>query len=245
MLGNEFHGCLTYDLDDEEFYQIFCKICFECAKKFGNCSGLLPAFSVCSRMPRGLWLVVIALLIVSTLCGCNSVRRKMTINTNPPDAAVFLDGKELGRTPFTANFDHYGKREFRIVKPGYETKTELVPVRAPWYQWVGFDFVSEVLLPGKLTDRKFYEFSLQPERIVPPSEIVSRAEQFRQTAHADGVPRIGGSASAIPSLSPVPSSGAGSLPFPVPAFAPIVPTETLLVPPSMPSNPNTYVPPTL
>ena len=164
--------------------------------------------------------------------------------SNPPGATVYLDGKEIGRTPFSANFDHYGKREFRIVKQGYETKTELVPVRAPWYQWVGFDFVSEVLLPGKLTDHKYYEFDMQSERIVPGPEIVARAEQFRQTAHADGMPRIGGSVPLTPSLSPVPSSGMGSIPSPIPAFAPIVPPEIPLTPPGTPSNPNTFVPPT-
>ena len=172
-------------------------------KKSCNCSGHPPAFSVPSRMSRGLCFFVIALLMVSAFCGC--VRRKMTVHTNPPGANVSLDGREIGRTPFTTNFKHYGKQEFRIVKPGYETKTELVPVRAPWYQWVGFDFVSEVLLPGKLTDHKYYEFDLQPERIVPPSDIVTRAEQFRQTAHADGMPRIGSTA-VTPSLSPTPPS---------------------------------------
>jgi len=157
--------------------------------------------------------------------------------TNPPGATVYLDSKEIGRTPFSTNFTHYGKREFRIVKQGYETKTELVPVRAPWYQWVGIDFVSEVLLPGKLTDHKTYEFDLQPERVVPNSEIVTRAEQFRETAHADGMPRIGNPA-VTPSPSPIPNSGVGSLP--VPHLLPMVPTETLLAPP----NPNTFVPPT-
>lgn len=150
---------------------------------------------------RGKWcLLIIVLLIVTTLGGC--VRRKMTVRSNPPGATVYLDGKELGRTPFTTNFDHYGKREFRIVKQGYETKTELMPVRTPWYQWIGFDFVSEVLLPGKLTDHKSYEFDLQPERVVLGSEIVSRAEQFRQTAHADGIPRIGNS--TVPVVPPTP-----------------------------------------
>ena len=153
--------------------------------------------------------------------------------SNPPGATVYLDGREIGRTPFSTNFDHYGKREFRVVKQGYETKTELMPVRAPWYQWVGFDFVSEVLLPGKLTDHKYYEFDLFPEKVVPGTEIVARAEQFRQTAHADGVPRIGGAAIGT-DVVPVLSS-------PAPAHVPIVPTETLLAPP----DPNTFAPPTL
>jgi len=159
----------------------------------------------------------------------------MTVMSNPPGAIVYLDGKEIGRTPFSTNFDHYGKREFRVVKQGYETKTELVSVRAPWYQWIGFDFVSEVLLPGKLTDHKSYEFDLQPERVVLNTEIVARAEQFRRTAHADGMPRIGGSPAVVPSLSPAPPSGVGSIgvgtfPSPAPAFAPIVPPETIFAP---------------
>lgn len=175
------------------------------------------------------------LLIVPMLCGC--VRRKMTVRSNPPGATVYLDGKEIGRTPCSTNFDHYGKREFRIVKQGYETKTELKPVRSPWYQWVGIDFVSEVLLPGKLTDHKYYEFDLQPERIEPGSEIVSRAEDFRRTAHADGVPRVGGSAVAAP------SANVGSIVQPAPELAPFAPTETLLTPPRTSSDPTTFVPP--
>jgi len=152
-----------------------------------------------------------------------------------PGATVYLDNKDIGRIPFTTNFDHYGKREFRIVKPGHETKTELVQVSAPWYQWVGIDFVAEVLLPGKLTDHKYYEFNLQPERVVQGSEIVSRAKQLQQTAHADGVPRIG----ASPLLTPAPPVGDSTITSP--AFAPIVPSETQFTPP----DPNMFVPPTL
>ena len=160
--------------------------------------------------------------------------------SNPPGASVYLDGKEIGRTPFATNFTHYGKREFRVVKQGYETKTELISVPAPWYQWVGLDFVSEVLLPGKLTDHKYYEFDLQPEKITPNSEIVSRAEEFRQTAHADGLPRISGSAVVSPPASVLP---AGVSPYPVPDFAPIVPNETLPARTNIPAN--TFIPPTL
>jgi len=175
-------------------------------------------------MRSGLWFFLVVLLMIPALCGC--VRRRMTLMSNPPGAAVYRDGKEIGRTPVSTNFTHYGKQEFRVVKPGYETKTELIAVRAPWYQWVGLDFVAEVLLPGKLTDHKYYEFDLQPEKVVPGSETAARAEEFRQTAHADGIPRIGGSAAAAP------PAAAGSVTYPAPNFAPIVP------------NPNTFVPPT-
>ena len=187
-------------------------------------------------MHRGVCLLIVILLIVSTLCGC--VRRRMTLMSNPPGASVYLDGKEIGRTPFSTNFTHYGKREFRVVKQGYETKTELISVPAPWYQWIGLDFVSEVLLPGKLTDHKYYEFDLQPEKITPNSEIVTRAEEFRQTAHADGLPRIG----SVVSDPVLPAGGSLS---PAPNFAPIGPNETFPARINPPTNPNPFVPPTL
>ena len=162
-----------------------------------NCSGLRTPILIPFGMSRGFCLFIVALLILSTFSGC--VRRRMTVMSNPPGAMVYLDGKELGRTPISTNFTHYGKREFRVVKQGYETKTVLMPVRTPWYQWPGIDFVAEVVLPGKLTDHKYYEFELHPEQIVSGSELVARAEEFRQTAHSDGVLRVGGPAIATPS----------------------------------------------
>jgi len=103
-------------------------------------------------------------------------------------------------------------------------------VRAPWYQWVGFDFVSEVLLPGKLTDHKTYEFDLQPERVVPGQEIVARAAQFRDTAHADGVPRISGTP-PTGWLMP-PAHGGAPVHSGESDFAPIVPPATIFTQPA-------------
>ncbi|GHT12914.1 hypothetical protein FACS1894170_08310 [Planctomycetales bacterium] len=177
-------------------------------------------------------LCVIGILVVASTCGC--VRRRLTVRSNPPGATVFLDGKEIGRTPFSTNFQHYGKREFKIVKQGYETQTKLLPVRAPWYEWVGIDFVSEVLVPGKLTDQKFFEFELRPQPEVSGAEIVARAEELRHTAHTDGLPQ-----STVVPLNTMPSNNAapsvvqpaptvfeqntnsGSIPAPI--FAPPVP----------------------
>ncbi len=141
-----------------------------------------------SKFKKFCTLFLLLTFVTSLASGC--VRRRMTVRSNPPGATVYLDGKEIGRTPFSTNFDFYGKREFRVVKQGYETKTTILPVRAPWYQWIGFDFVSEVLLPGKLTDRHYYEFDLQPEQVIPKYELVGRAEDLRRMAHADGVVQV-------------------------------------------------------
>ncbi|MDR1922770.1 MAG: PEGA domain-containing protein [Planctomycetaceae bacterium] len=125
---------------------------------------------------------VLSLFISSGGC----VRRRMTVRSNPPGATVYLDGKEIGRTPFSTNFDFYGKREFRLVKDGYATKSVIKPVSAPWYELPGIDFISEVLLPGKLTDHKYYEFELEPSHLVPNHEVLSRAEELRYRAHSEG-----------------------------------------------------------
>ncbi|MDR0869930.1 MAG: PEGA domain-containing protein [Planctomycetaceae bacterium] len=126
---------------------------------------------------------LLAAVILLTVFSTGCVRRRMTIRSNPPGATVYLDGKELGRTPLSANFDFYGKREFRLVKQGYETKTVIMPVRMPWYEYPGIDFISEVVLPGKLTDHKHYEFDMYPTNVMPTHELVGRAEELRRLGH--------------------------------------------------------------
>ncbi|MDR1485924.1 MAG: PEGA domain-containing protein [Planctomycetaceae bacterium] len=161
--------------------------------------------------------VIILLFFVLSIfiCSCGCVRRRMTVRSNPPGATVYLDGKEIGRTPFSANFDFYGKREFRLVKDGYATKTVIKPVSTPWYELPGIDFVSEVLLPGKLTDHKFYEFDLEPERLVPNHELLSRAEELRYNAHSSGTIQNSGNIKyPTPTPTPIPTPTLPSLPTP-------------------------------
>ena len=150
--------------------------------------------------------LILALMMSLFLSGC--VRRRMTVRSNPPGATVYLDGKEIGRTPFSTNFDFYGRREFRLVKDGYETKTVILPVCAPWYEWFPLDFMSEVLLPGKLTDQKTYEFDMQPVVVVPMTELVGRADELRRSAHVNGALRI----STDTSIFNNPVRQSGSLP---------------------------------
>ena len=159
--------------------------------------------------------IVLILALSMLQIGC--VRRRMTVRSNPPGATVYLDGNEIGRTPFSTNFDFYGKREFRLVKDGYETKTVILPVRAPWYQWFPLDFASEVLLPGKLTDQKYYEFDMQPVVIMPTSELLGRAEELRRHAHANGGLRPVGTPI---SSDPVRQSGSLTPATPAPAYVP-------------------------
>lgn len=106
----------------------------------------------------------------------------MTIRSDPPGAQILLDGDEIGYTPAATDFDHYGTREITLRKDGHETLTVLQAVRPPWYQWTPLDFISDNLLPFRLTNRHDFTYRLQPSVIVPTGELLDRADALRSEA---------------------------------------------------------------
>ena len=134
------------------------------------------------------WLCLLAAIaLCAPQLGC--VRRRMTIRSNPPGAMVYVDDYPVGTTPISANFTYYGTRKLRLVKDGFETLTVMEPLRAPWYQIPPLDFVSENLVPGDLHDRRTLSYQLVPQRVVPPGELLGRAEGLRSQAHSSGMVR--------------------------------------------------------
>jgi len=90
-----------------------------------------------------------------------------------------IDGEEVGYTPHTGDFTYYGTREITLIKPGYETLTVMQPVKAPWYQYPGVDFVAENLSPFQVTNRRSYFYKMQPQRNVPSDELLDRGNSHR------------------------------------------------------------------
>lgn len=125
------------------------------------------------------WLLTIVLL-TSLNTGC--VRRRLTVRSNPPGAMVYIDDQQIGLTPVSTSFIYYGTRKVRLVKDGFETVTTLTNVNAPWYQYPPLDFVSENLLGREVRDERILDFNLQPQRIVPKNELLTRADNLRQSA---------------------------------------------------------------
>ena len=124
----------------------------------------------------------LALLVLATLTPAGCVSRRLMVQSNPPGAMVLLEGKEVGLTPTGVDFIWYGTRELTLIKDGYETKTQLVPVRAPWYQWPVIEFFSDNFLPGRVTDRQSAQFELEPKRMVPNQELLNRGQTLRNEA---------------------------------------------------------------
>ncbi|WP_310821100.1 PEGA domain-containing protein [Stratiformator vulcanicus] len=130
---------------------------------------------------RALIGVVIALSTVFAT-GCNSVQRRLTIQSNPPGAFVLVDGEEVGYTPASIDFTYYAEREITLIKDGYETLTTMQEFKAPPYQWFGVDFFSENLSPVMITNRQKVAYNLRPMISVPTDDLLDRAEMFRDNA---------------------------------------------------------------
>lgn len=135
---------------------------------------------------RGHWKVQAFLFGVALfvlLPGC--VHRRLTVNSNPPGARVLLDGEEIGETPTSVDFTHYGTREVVLQKDGYETLKTLQAVPAPWYQIPVLDFFADNLLPYQLTNRHEFSYQLQPNPTVPSTQgLRERASSVRSEAQA-------------------------------------------------------------
>ena len=135
----------------------------------------------------------------SASAGC--VQRRMMIRSNPPGALVYVDDYEIGTTPVSHNFTYYGTRKIRLVKDGYETLTLMQPIPTPWYEIPPLDFCLENLVPGELRDHRTLDYQLRPQMVVPPDELLGRAEALR--GHAPGVRRAGDSRRGRPFRLPL------------------------------------------
>ncbi len=137
-----------------------------------------------SRRPSAYqWFCIAIVCQTMTTSGC--VSRRMTFVSNPPGAMVLLEGREIGYSPASADFTWYGTRQVTMIKDGYETKTDLVTVSAPWYQLPVIEFFTDNFSPRRITDRRVFNFDLQPKQMIPDKELRSRARQLRSESQIE------------------------------------------------------------
>jgi len=84
----------------------------------------------------------------------------------------------------STSYVYYGTREIQLVKDGYETLTVKEKFSAPWYQVAPIDFFTENLIPYEFRDERISEFELEPQRVVPVTELLDRAQQLRNSTQA-------------------------------------------------------------
>jgi hypothetical protein len=128
------------------------------------------------KMTRVSQLILLATLLAAAGC----VERKLTINTNPAGAQVFLNDEEIGVSPVTTSFNWYGDYNITIRKQGRETLQTHRKLQAPWYDLFPFDFLTQILYPGRIVDSREWSFELAPQKEVGRQELIKAAEQLKQ-----------------------------------------------------------------
>ena len=102
-------------------------------------------------------IAVFALLLLS---GC--VQRILRIESDPPGASVYVNGKAAGKTPLEHPFDFYGEFEIVLRHTDHQSKRIVHEASPPWYAYFPMDMIVEFLLPiFPLHDVHRIEASLQ------------------------------------------------------------------------------------
>ena len=117
-------------------------------------------------------------LAILAAAGC--VERKFVIESNVPNAQVYIDDRSIGAAPAYAPFEYYGYYTIRVVHPGYETIVKRVHVTAPWYSYPPLDFLVEVIWPFHIRDTRRYHFDLFEATQTRSDDILNAADALRQ-----------------------------------------------------------------
>jgi hypothetical protein len=133
---------------------------------------------------------IVLLAGIGMASGC--VERRYTIRTDPPGAQIIVNGESLGVAPASHSFYYYGDREITLVKDGFETKTIIQPINAPWWDNYLTEFFSENIVPFVIRDEQEFSYKMEPYRAPTEEEIHARADALRIESRTLPPPRRGG-----------------------------------------------------
>jgi hypothetical protein len=122
--------------------------------------------------------------------GC--MHRRLTIRSDPPGAAVQVDGEQVGFTPTAIDYTYYGTREITLQKAGYKTLSTPVKMSTPWYQIFPLEFITDNFALTKINDRREVSYTLTPEQLEPRELLEDRANNLRSEALRTEMPGAGG-----------------------------------------------------
>ena len=126
---------------------------------------------------RTVLLIAIGLALAAA-SGC--VRRTIRITSDPTGALVWLNDREVGRTPVEVDFVHYGTYDVRLALEGYEPLSTGGRAKAPLWDAPGLDLVAEAI-PGEPRVEVHWHYDLAPlddDR----DALLTRARELRETA---------------------------------------------------------------
>src|SRR4051812_21540277 len=185
---------------------------------------ILPPQPMARTTRRLLFAVVVLVALIAGLGGC--VERELQVNSDPQGALVYLNDQEVGRTPLRQDFTWYGTYDVAVRKEGYQTLKTESPVIAPWWQWIPFDFVADIL-PFRLKDSHALHYTLKPttETAVDPDRLVQRGQAMRDQLESGEKPL------KTPKTPPPPTTPAANTPPAPPTPGPPPPGPPRNAPP--------------
>jgi hypothetical protein len=127
-----------------------------------------------------LWLLMLVAGVLSSGC----VRRTISITSEPAGALVWLNGREVGRTPVSVDFLYYGEYDVQLVADGCEPLLTTGRANAPWWDNVPLDFFAEIT-PGEKHSRIQWHYVMSP-RDDDPAGLLERAQELRGKVTAIG-----------------------------------------------------------
>jgi len=114
--------------------------------------------------------------------GC--VERRISVTSEPPGALVWINDKEVGRTPLETNFKFHGVYDVRVELEGYEPLVTSAKASVPWYEYPVVDFFAEITpWTNRNTQKWHFELEERLERRTSPDELeaglLERANELR------------------------------------------------------------------
>lgn len=157
-------------------------------------------------------------LLLAAVLAAGCVDRRFVIESNVPNAQVYIDNRPIGAAPAHSQFEYYGYYTISLVHPGYETLTRRVHVVAPWYAYPPFDFLAEVVWPFHIRDTRRYYFELHEASKTRVDDLLNNADALRQRGQNLPSPER----PAIPKGQPTAPPGVLPSPTPLPGDVPSV-----------------------
>jgi hypothetical protein len=120
-------------------------------------------------------IALLLFLLIATLTGC--VKRKIAITSNPSGALVWVNDREVGRTPITFEFTYYGEYDIRLDLENFEPIMTSAWTQRPMWDAPFVDFVADVA-PVNLESNTLWHFDLEQPRD-NPEQLLERAKILR------------------------------------------------------------------
>ena len=129
-------------------------------------------------------ILLMGALAAAALSQTGCVERLLAVHSDPPGAAVYLDGEKVGTTPCEVSYVWYGTRTLVLELRGFTLVRQDVVLSPPWWQIIPLDFVTDVLIPMTITDRLAVSYTLEQAPVSPEEvhSVLERAEELRKKA---------------------------------------------------------------